>query len=328
MKQVFVDLRPWDKELAIAALESGADGVIAESAGPVRELGRILVIAPDGDLIPEQDIHEITIENTGDQARAMEAAKNCRIIVHTPDWTIIPLENLVACGENVIAAVTSLEEAEQALFVLEKGVAGVLVKTDDPDLVRSISRLVQSGTSGQQLHRLTVTTVKPAGMGERVCVDTCSLMVDGEGMLVGNTSSGFFLVHAETLVNPYVAPRPFRVNAGGVHAYLQVPDGKTAYLADLKAGDRVTIVHGNGSCREATIGRVKIERRPLFLVEAESEGRKVSIILQNAETIRLVRPDNSAVSVTSLKPGDVVLGRVESGGRHFGMAIDETIIEK
>jgi 3-dehydroquinate synthase II len=328
MKQVFVDLRPWDKELAIAALESGAAGVIADSAGPVRELGRILVIAPDGDLIPGQDIHEITIGNTEDQARAMEAARTCRIIVHTPDWTIIPLENLVACGDNVIAVVSDIKEAEQALTVLEKGVSGVLVKTDDPDLVRSICRMVQSGISGQQLHRLTVTTVKPAGMGERVCVDTCSLMVDGEGMLVGNTSSGFFLVHAETLVNPYVAPRPFRVNAGGVHAYLQVPEGKTAYLADLKAGDRVMIVHGNGSCREATVGRVKIERRPLFLVEAESEGQKVSIILQNAETIRLVRPDNSAVSVTSLKPGDVVLGRVESGGRHFGMAIDETIIEK
>ncbi|HOW05126.1 3-dehydroquinate synthase II [Methanospirillum hungatei] len=328
MKQVFVDLRPWDKELAIAALESGATGVIAESAGPVRELGRILVIAPDGDLIPGQDIHEITIGNTEDQARAMEAARTCRIIVHTPDWTIIPLENLVACGDNVIAVVSDIKEAEQALTVLEKGVSGVLVRTDDPDLVRSVCRMVQSGISGQQLHRLTVTTVKPAGMGERVCVDTCSLMVDGEGMLVGNTSSGFFLVHAETLVNPYVAPRPFRVNAGGVHAYLQVVEGKTAYLADLKAGDRVMIVHGNGSCREATVGRVKIERRPLFLVEAESEGQKVSIILQNAETIRLVRPDYSAVSVTSLKPGDVVLGRVESGGRHFGMAIDETIIEK
>ncbi|MCA1915369.1 3-dehydroquinate synthase II [Methanospirillum hungatei] len=328
MKQVFVDLRPWDKELAIAALESGATGVIAESAGPVRELGRILVIAPDGDLIPGQDIHEITIGNTEDQARAMEAARTCRIIVHTPDWTIIPLENLVACGDNVIAVVSDIKEAEQALTVLEKGVSGVLVRTDDPDLVRSVCRMVQSGISGQQLHRLTVTTVKPAGMGERVCVDTCSLMVDGEGMLVGNTSSGFFLVHAETLVNPYVAPRPFRVNAGGVHAYLQVVEGKTAYLADLKAGDRVMIVHGNGSCREATVGRVKIERRPLFLVEAESEGQKVSIILQNAETIRLVRPDYSGVSVTSLKPGDVVLGRVESGGRHFGMAIDETIIEK
>jgi len=296
MKQVFVDLRPWDKELAIAALESGAAGVIADSAGPVRELGRILVIAPDGDLIPGQDIHEITIGNTEDQARAMEAARTCRIIVHTPDWTIIPLENLVACGDNVIAVVSDIKEAEQALTVLEKGVSGVLVRTDDPDLVRSICRMVQSGISGQQLHRLTVTTVKPAGMGERVCVDTCSLMVDGEGMLVGNTSSGFFLVHAETLVNPYVAPRPFRVNAGGVHAYLQVPEGKTAYLADLKAGDRVMIVHGNGSCREATVGRVKIERRPLFLVEAESEGQKVSIILQNAETIRLVRPVSEGIN--------------------------------
>ena len=55
---------------------------------------------------------------------------------------------------------------------------------------------------------------------------------------------------------------------------------------------------------------------------------KLSLILQNAETIRLVRPDYSAVSVTSLSPGDVILGRVESGGRHFGMAIDESIIEK
>lgn len=328
MKQVFVDLRPWNKELAIAALESGADGVVADSAGPVRELGRILVVAPDGDLVLDQDIREMSIGNAEEQAEAMNTAKTCRIIVHTPDWTIIPLENLVACGDNVIAVVSSLQEAEQALTVLEKGVAGVLIRTSDPDLVRTITRMARSMMDGQELHRLTVTAVQPAGMGERVCVDTCSLMTDGEGMLVGNTSSGFFLVHAETLVNPYVAPRPFRVNAGGVHAYVQVIGGKTAYLADLKAGDRVMIVHGNGSCREATVGRVKIERRPLFLVEAEAEGQHVSVILQNAETIRLVRPDYSAVSVTSLKPGDVVLGRVERGGRHFGMAIDETIIEK
>ncbi|NLV25620.1 MAG: 3-dehydroquinate synthase II [Methanomicrobiales archaeon] len=328
MKQVFVDLRPWNKELAIVALESGADGVITESAVPVRELGRILVIAPDGDLVLDKDIREMTIESTDDQALAMAAARSGRIIVHTPDWTIIPLENLVACGENVIAAVTNMKEAKQALTVLEKGVAGVLVKTTDPDLIRNIAKLAQAGSTGQQLHNICITAVKPAGMGERVCVDTCSLMVDGEGMLVGNTSSGFFLVHAETLTNPYVAPRPFRVNAGGVHAYLQITGGKTAYLADLKAGDRVNIVHGNGSSREATVGRVKIERRPLFLVEAEFEGQKLSVILQNAETIRLVRPDYSAVSVTSLKPGDIVLGSVESGGRHFGMAIDETIIEK
>ncbi len=87
-----------------------------------------------------------------------------------------------------------------------------------------------------------VTRIVPVGMGgDRVCVDTCSILADGGegGMLVGNTSSAFLMVHPETLENPpYVAPRPFRVNAGGaVHAYILLPpNGKTAYLADLAVG--------------------------------------------------------------------------------------------
>ena len=91
-------------------------------------------------------------------------------------------------------------------------------------------------------------------MGDRVCVDTCSLLSDSEGMLIGNTSAGAFLVHAETLENPYVAPRPFRVNAGAVHAYATMPGGKTAYLSDLKAGDRVLISDSQGRTKEATVG--------------------------------------------------------------------------
>jgi 3-dehydroquinate synthase II len=50
--------------------------------------------------------------------------------------------------------------------------------------------------------------------------------------------------------------------------------------------------------------------------------------LQNAETIRLVKPDGQPISITALKPGDKVLGRVEKGGRHFGMKVDETLIER
>ena len=328
MKHLYVDLRPWNKELAIAALESGANGAIADSAVPLRELGRIFVIAPDGDLVPGKDITEFIIKSTKDQEDAMDAAKRGRVIVHTPDWTIIPLENLVACGDNVIAAVSNMNEAELALKVLEKGVSGILLKTDDPDLIRSIAGLIRSVSCRLDLDKLTITKIQPAGMGERVCVDTCSLMTDGEGMLVGNTSFGFFLVHAETLQNPYVAPRPFRVNAGGVHAYLQVTDEKTAYLADIKAGDLINIVNADGTCREATVGRVKIERRPLLLIEAESSGQELSVILQNAETIRLVSPGGSAISVSSLAVGDIILGKIGKGGRHFGMAIDEHIIEK
>ena len=56
-------------------------------------------------------------------------------------------------------------------------------------------------------------------MGDRACLDTCTQMSPGEGMLVGNTASGFFLIHSESIENPYVAARPFRVNAGAVDAY-------------------------------------------------------------------------------------------------------------
>jgi 3-dehydroquinate synthase II len=147
-------------------------------------------------------------------------------------------------------------------------------------------------------------------------------------MLVGNSSGGLFLVHAESLENPYVAPRPFRVNAGPVHAYIRVSPEKTKYLGELKAGDQVLIVNYQGRSAPAVVGRVKVERRPLMLVEAEAQGRVIATILQNAETIRLTRPDGEAVSIVSLQPGDRVLALLEDAGRHFGHKIQETILEK
>jgi 3-dehydroquinate synthase II len=76
------------------------------------------------------------------------------------------------------------------------------------------------------------------------------------------------------------------------------------------------------------VGRAKIERRPLVLVTAKGASGDAAIILQNAETIRLVRPGGEAVSVSALKPGDEVLGHTEAPGRHFGHKIQETILEK
>ncbi|HUT28793.1 MAG TPA: 3-dehydroquinate synthase II [Sedimentisphaerales bacterium] len=35
-----------------------------------------------------------------------------------------------------------------------------------------------------------------------------------------------------------------------------------------------------------------------------------------------------AFSITTLKPGDKVLAHVEKAGRHFGMKVDETLIER
>jgi len=165
-------------------------------------------------------------------------------------------------------------------------------------------------------------------MGDRVCLDTCTEMKPGQGMLIGNTSSGFLLVHAETIETPYVETRPFRVNAGAVHAYVLAPEGRTRYLSELAIGDPVLVVGYDGSVETAYLGRCKVEKRPMMLVEADVEGRMVSLVLQNAETIRLTRPDGSALSVAALKPGDVVLAHLAEGGRHFGMKVQETLTER
>jgi 3-dehydroquinate synthase class II len=58
--------------------------------------------------------------------------------------------------------------------------------------------------------------------------------------------------------------------------------------ANWKPVDEVSIINAAGEQRKGIVGRVKIERRPLMLVEADLKGKIVKTILQNAETIKLV----------------------------------------
>ena len=111
--------------------------------------------------------------------------------------------------------------------------------------------------------------------------------------------------------------RPFRVNAGPVHAYIRLANGQTKYLSEVRSGDKLLIVNYEGKSYPAVVGRVKMERRPLALVEAEENGQSLSIILQNAETIRLTEPCGNAVSLVDLKKGSEVLVYRERVGKTF-----------
>jgi 3-dehydroquinate synthase II len=67
----------------------------------------------------------------------------------------------------------------------------------------------------------------------------------------------------------------------------------------------------------------------LRLIKAEIKGQQGSIILQNAETIRVVTKEGSLVSVTDLEVGNEILAHIlRQAGRHFGMEVDEYILEK
>ncbi|WP_232687380.1 3-dehydroquinate synthase II [Halobacterium zhouii] len=264
---------------------------------------------------------------------AEQAAENAEFtLVAGEDWTIIPLENLIArIGEEttLVAGVDSAAEAETAFETLDVGADAVLLDSDDPDEIRRTVNVRDAADRERlDLAWATVTEVEEAGSADRVCVDTGSLLEDDEGMLVGSMSRGLFFVHAETAESPYVAARPFRVNAGAVHAYVRTPDGGTKYLSELQSGDEVQVADRDGHTRSAVVGRAKIEKRPMFRVEAETEaGDRIETLLQNAETIK-VATSEGRTAVTDLEAGDELLVYLESGARHFGESIEERIIEK
>ena len=114
-----------------------------------------------------------------------------------------------------------------------------------------------------------------------------------------------------------------------MHAYVTIPGDKTSYLSELRSGREVIVVDQNGLWRTLIVGRVKIESRPLILVEAkvhendlhfndnstsilsfltlldllqENSGKGTySIFLQNAETVALITPDRGRPIVALIK---------------------------
>jgi len=330
MKEVWVKAIPWNREIALAAMEGGADALWVSPglASEVRKIGIIPIVAEDGDLKLGQDVVEKEVREKKDEEEILNLTLSKRVIVRGGDWTIIPLENLLSKTDHLFVEIDQLHEGRTSFGILEKGVEGVVINNPDPDAVRHILLMLKGEKEKLELLTARIKCLKPLGSGDRVCVDTCSSMVSGEGMLVGNSSQALFLIHSENVENPFVNTRPFRVNAGPVHAYIRMADGQTKYLSEIRTGDRVLIVNFEGRSYPAVVGRAKVERRPLVLVEAEEKCEAISVILQNAETIRLVQPDGQAISLIDLKEGSEVLFYREKGGRHFGVKVDETIVER
>ena len=326
MSRIYFNCVPFDKGDVTLALESGVDGVIVprEHVDQVAGLSRCPVWAAE-------DVATMALNVKADEEAVLERLHKGERVVLARGWEVIPVENLLAQSDSVLAEAATLDEARLAAGILERGVAGIVVSREAVADLKTIVSQCKLSQGHEELLPAVITRVESVGLGHRVCADTLSILRKGQGMLVGNSSAFTFLVHAETERNEYVAARPFRVNAGAVHAYVRLPGDKTTYLGEFKAGQEVLIVDANGETSLATLGRVKIEVRPMLLIEAQvktEEGVKTgAVFLQNAETIRLTTPGGEPVSVVGLKPGDTILCRLDEAGRHFGMRISEDIRE-
>ena len=276
---------------------------------------------------------QIAVKDRNDLERISQSlqASPDYLLIDCPNWKIIPVENLIAeirRRSKIIVRTRSFEESRTALSILEQGADGISLAPDHPSDIIKTRDLILEQLEPVSLSLAKVTAIRPIGTGARVCVDTCEILHEGEGLLTGSSSQGLFLVEGEIHSNPHISSRPFRVNAGPVALYLLAPKGKTQYLSELSAGQSVLLVDKEGRTRTADVARVKIERRPMMLIEASVGSDSVKTIVQNAETVRLVNPAGSK-SISDIRPGDEVLVRYEEGGRHFGTRVpDEMIIEK
>lgn len=323
MKRVYFLAVPFDKKLVTLALESGVDAVITEPAqvAAVAALSRTPVLSAD-------DVSCVAVVDKAAEEVAIDSLKAGRTTYLARPYEIIPVENILAAATGLGLEVGTVDEAVLAAGILERGADFLVVPSSAAAELKAIVKAVKLSGRKVALDEAVITEVAPAGMGHRVCVDTISMLRKGQGMLVGNSSAFTFLVHAETESNPYVAARPFRVNAGAVHAYALMPGDKTRYLEEIKSGAEVLIVDAGGDTMPATVGRAKVEIRPMLRITAKVGDTTGAVFLQNAETIRLTRPGGEPVSVVELKPGDRVLARLDEAGRHFGMRVAETIAEE
>jgi 3-amino-4-hydroxybenzoic acid synthase len=298
------------------------------------------------------------------------------VVIDIEHATYIPYELLIAKTEGkttrvfrivpikgLEGAVDDINQSLNALATMERGV-GVLFRTRNEAAIESLSRHVAHRRSGSlPLVRATVIEVKHTGLGHRVCVDTTSAMTAEEGMIIGSTGWGGIFVCSETHYLPHMNLREFRVNAGGLHSYIWAPSDQILYLSEMKAGTEVLCADTRGCSRVVTVGRAKVERRPLVCIRARvsldhvsPEIRKavetihtpilevtppnerlaaedhdyvyVNAFLQNDWHVRVMGADRKVRHSTLLKPGDELLAHVDVPGRHTGVKVTEYIVEK
>ena len=121
MKKLWIDVVPYNKEIAIAALESGAEAVVLPDgqSETVRQFGKIKTVEANGDLKPGVDVEFIDIAGKEDEDKAAAVPAERIVVLRMLDWTIIPIENLLARrGKNILVQVSNSEQAKLMVEIL------------------------------------------------------------------------------------------------------------------------------------------------------------------------------------------------------------------
>ncbi len=320
---------------------------------------RKLIEVPSGRLVGAS-VYVSTPASQND-ALALIGSVDWLLVDHGAAAPMITAENLLSVAEKsgtrIAVTVRNALDVQGLAFALDRGVDAVVCSSlslaaDDGLLLREALQIAKaqrlerveadpaakaavkarsSGGIDITLEQAEITAVVDGGVADRVALDFTTLLGHDEGCLVGSSAKALVLVHGETVPSGFVPPRPFRVNAGPVHAYVLMADGGTKYLSEVCAGDRVLVARVGGGCgRAAVVGRCKTETRPMLRVEfATAANATGQVFLQQAETVRIAREAHTGpLPVTCASASDHILVRCTDRGTHVGRQIDARVDEK
>ncbi|CAE7261062.1 aroB' [Symbiodinium microadriaticum] len=241
-----------------------------------------------------------------------EVHKHALEIMGNVDWVILQADSLVPSDALLAASsrhgtrLAVVLSNEQHLEDFEPALprTGALVVSDDTLLNKAMVKRMALNKSespmlntvcggiflpaAEELKLVTVESVEVvSGEADRVYLDMISMLQFGEGALVGSTAKALCFIHADS------GGRAFRINAGPVHAYVALPDGRTKYLSDVEAGDQILMVdlgRGGGGApasRSVNVGRCQVERRQVARIRLHFDGEHSQLFLEWIDTVRL-----------------------------------------
>ena len=189
------------KKIISSALEDGyTTMLIREEDKGLRRLGRYDALTLRGTDIFREEEKVGAILRIGSASDLKKASaykdKVQFLLIDARDWKVIPLENLIAefrgSQTKLLATASTVEEAKLFSETMECGADGIVIVPKDGESVESFSSLRTVNSPKIALTAVPITKIGALTIGDRVCVDTCSMMSVGEGMLVGSQSSCLF----------------------------------------------------------------------------------------------------------------------------------------
>jgi 3-dehydroquinate synthase II len=327
--------------------ESGAPsvGVIQERArsrgfatlGPRPEADLALAWSGDSLHLGEPGrtgVGQVAISKVATPSELAELAAELRagttVLVEWANERVLPLETLVAARtrpDTLWAITDRVEDVPVFLGALEHGADHVILRVESAEQIDRLEAILEGIAPPLLWVEAEVRAIRPAGLGDRVIVDTTSLLEPDEALGVGSSAALLLAIASEATGSRFTRPRPFRVNAGAAHQYVLLGNGETRYLSELVAGDAVVVAVPGRPGRIVRVGRIKIERRPLAHITVHHAGREYTTFPQEAETVRLLTTEG-ARSTGELRVGHRVHALALPAARHLGHAVHERIEER